>query len=99
MADDLRSLRDRLRRTLEQSVPELLQDAKESDFVKILGAVGALETLAQQLVEMDKRVVMLERTGAKGPAAQALAGRLQELKAKRRKLIDSMNTLTREMAR
>jgi hypothetical protein len=102
MADsDLRSLCDRLRRTLEGSVAALSEEATESDFVAILGSVGALKQLAGQLVDVDRRAEALHRSlsSADGAAANALSSRLDELASTRSKLVEALNTLTREMAR
>ncbi|MCB9677359.1 MAG: hypothetical protein H6737_19790 [Alphaproteobacteria bacterium] len=102
MADsDLRSLRDRLRRTLEHEVAALSEEASESDFVAILGSVGALKQLAVQLVDVDRRSAALHRSvaSADGAAAATLSARLDELASTRSKLVEALNTLTREMER
>ncbi|MEZ4321186.1 MAG: hypothetical protein R3F61_27170 [Myxococcota bacterium] len=102
MADpDLRSLRDRLRQNLETSVAALTEEANESDFVAILGSVIALRQLAVQLQDVDHRAEVLHRSvaHADGAAASALTSRLDELAATRSKLVDALQTLTREVAR
>ena len=98
---DIRSLRDRLRQTLETSVAALSEEASESDFVSILGSVGAMRQLAAQLVEVDRRsAVLAKAAGASdGAAAAALGARLDELAGTRSKLIEALNNLTREMGR
>ena len=85
----LGALRDTLRQTLEKSVAALSEEAAEEDFVSILGSVGAMREVAQQILDVESSISQAHAAGLSS----------DELDATRDRLVEALQTLTREMAR
>ena len=85
----LGSLRDTLRKTVENSVAALSEEATDEDFVNILGSVGAMRQVAQQIVDVELSIAEAEAAGLPTTELDTAHGRL----------VDALTTLTREMAR
>jgi hypothetical protein len=85
----LGALRDTLRKTIESSVAALSEEATDEDFVSILGSVGAMREVAQQILDLDASIEQAKAAGLS----------TDELETTRDRMVEALQTLTREMAR
>lgn len=100
MADsDLQALHTKLTEALTERVKVFSDEqARDQDFIDLLGAVAAAKEVATQILELDRRSATLH-LGTDAPSAPELQSRLDGMASTRTRLVDALVTLTRELER